>query len=332
LPFNRPIVLLLLGVLLAAGWWRLQPEPGPLQETRLLMGTTVTIEAEGLAPNRLAEAVAAAFAEMDRIEALMTPHRADSDVARLSAAPHELSVAPETAAVITQGLEIAARSGGAFDLTLGRLKALWGIEDETPRIPGATEIANALQGIGPDALVVSGYLVRKRIPQLAVDLGAIAKGYAVDRALAVLREYGVTSAAVNAGGDIGLLGRKQGRPWRIGVQHPRRPGEVLVTLEAVDRAVVTSGDYERYFERGGRRYHHLFDPQTGYPADRCQSVTVLAPGAMLADGLATALFVLGPERGLALLRDYPGVDALIVAADGRLHATPALAGVIPGPT
>jgi len=331
LPFQRPIVLLLLGLLLAAGWWRLRPEPGPLQETRLLMGTTVTIEADGLPRDRLSVAAAAAFAEIARIEALMSSHLPDSDVARLSAATGEAVVAPETAAVIARGLEVAARSGGAFDLTLGQLKALWGIETETPRIPTAGEIAAALAGTGPEALTVTGTLVRKRAPQLAVDLGGIAKGYAADRALAVLREHGVTSAAVNAGGDIALLGSKQGRPWRIGVQHPRRAGEVLTTVAAIDRAVVTSGDYQRYFERGGRRYHHLFDPQSGYPADRCQGVTVIAPEAMLADALATALFVLGPERGLELLRGYPEVDALIVAADGRLHATPTLAGALPEP-
>jgi thiamine biosynthesis lipoprotein len=331
LPFHRPIALLLLGLLLAAGWWRLRPEPGPLQETRLLMGTTVTIEADGLPRDRLDAATSAAFAEIARIEALMSPHLPDSDVARLSAAAREAEVAPETAAVIARGLEIARRSGGAFDLTLGRLKALWGIETEAPRLPAPAEIAAALEGTGPEALTVTGTRVSKRAPQLAIDLGGIAKGYAVDRALAVLREHGVASAAVNAGGDIALLGSKQGRPWRIGLQHPRRAGEVLTTIATTDRAVVTSGDYERYFEQGGRRYHHLFDPQNGYPADRCQSVTVLAPTAMLADALATALFVLGPERGLALLRDYPAVDALVVAADGRLHATPALAGVLPAP-
>ncbi len=330
MPFNRPIVVLLLVLLLAAGWWRLRTEPGALQETRLLMGTTVTIEALGPARDRLDDAVAAAFAEMARIEALMTPHRPESDVARLSAAPQAANVSPETAAVITLGLEMAARSGGAFDLTLGRLKELWGIEAENPRVPAPGEIAAALEGTGPGALGVTGTVVRKRTPRLHIDLGGIAKGYAVDRALAVLRAHGVTSAAVNAGGDIGLLGSKLGRPWRIGVQHPRRAGAVLTTVEAVDRAVVTSGDYERFFERDGRRYHHLFDPHSGYPADRCQSVTVLAPTAMLADALATALFVLGPEPGLALLHDYPGVDALIVAADGRRYATAALAGQAAG--
>lgn len=328
MPFNRPLVLLLLIVLLVTAWWRWRPEPGPLQQTRLLMGTTVTIEADGLDRSRLEQAIAAAFAEMVRIEGLMSPHRPDSDVSRLSAVVNETAVTVETAAVIAVGLTIARRSGGAFDLTLGRLKTLWGIEGETPRVPGAAEITAALQGIGAEALVVEGTVVRKRDPQLAVDLGAIAKGYAVDRAIAVLQAHGISSGAVNAGGDLRVLGDRQGRPWRIGIQHPRRPGEVLTTLEAKDRAVVTSGDYERVFEHAGRRYHHLFDPHTGFPATRCQSVTILAPAAMLADALATTVFVLGPEQGLALLRDYPGVDALVVAADGRLHATPALAGLV----
>jgi len=326
-PFQRPLVLLLLVLLLAAAWWRLQWRTDALLTTRLLMGTTVTIEAAGADQATLEQASAAAFAEMARVEGLMSPYRPDSDVSRLTIAAREATVAPDTAEVIALGLEIARRSRGAFDLTLGRLKALWGIESESPQVPPAAEIAVALQGIGPEALTISGMHVTKASPLLAIDLGAIAKGYAIDRAIAVLRDAGVTSAAVNAGGDIGLLGDKQGRPWRIGIQHPRRPGEVLTTLEVRDRAVVTSGDYERSFERDGRRYHHLFDPQSGYPADRCQSVTVLAPRAVLADALATALFVLGPEQGLQLLRNYPEVDALIVGADGRLFRTPALAGL-----
>lgn len=330
MPFNRPLVLLLLVLLLAAAWWRLQPGAGTVQDTRLLMGTTVTIEAAGADRATLEQASAAAFAEMARIEALMSPYRPDSDVSHLTAASRAATVAPETAEVITLGLEIARRSGGAFDLTLGRLKTLWGIDSEAPQVPTAAAIAEALRGIGPEALAISGRHVTKAKPQLAVDLGAIAKGYAVDRALAVLRDHGVTSAAVNAGGDIALLGTRQGRPWRIGIQHPRQPDGVLATLEVADRAVVTSGDYERAFEHNGRRYHHLFDPQSGYPADRCQSVTVLAPRAVLADALATALFVLGPQQGLALLRDYPGVDALIVGADGRLYSTPALNGIKAG--
>lgn len=288
------------------------------------MGTTVSIEVDGLDHDRLADAAASAFTEMARIEELMSPGRPDSEVARLSTAKQEMTVTPETAAVISRGLEVASRSGGAFDLTLGRLKLLWGIEEESPHVPATEEITAALKGIGPSGLRVVGNVVYKSNPELTVDLGGIAKGYAVDRAISVLREHGVTSAAVNAGGDIALLGHKQGRPWRIGVQHPRRPGQVVATIEASDRAVVTSGDYERFFEQNGHRYHHIFDPYSGYPAENCQSVTILAPEAILADALSTAVFVLGPQKGLKLLEDYPDVDALIIDSAGQIQTTPSL--------
>lgn len=327
MPLHRPLILLLLVLLVAAGWWRLRPAPGFRQETRLLMGTTVTIEADGTATAELDRAIAAAFDEMARVEGLMSSCRDDSDVARLNAAADGTTVSAETAEVIRLGLEVSRRSNGAFDLALGRLKRLWGIDGEAPRVPSAGEIAAALVGAGSAALSVDGPRVGKRRPETAVDLGGIAKGYAVDRALEVLREHGITSAAINAGGDIGLLGGKGERPWRVAIQHPRRGDGVLATIEQRGGAVVTSGDYERFFERDGQRYHHLFDPHSGTPAQSCQSVTVIAPSAILADALATALFVLGPEAGLAMLRDYPGCEALIVAADGRVKRSPGLAGV-----
>jgi thiamine biosynthesis lipoprotein len=226
-------------------------------------------------------------------------------------------VAPETAEVIALGQEVARRSGGAFDMTLGRLKSLWGIETEKPRVPSPEEIRRALDGTGPGTLQLEGRRVKKRRPDIAVDLGGIAKGYAVDRAVEVLRAAGIESASVNAGGDIRLLGaRPDGRPWRIGIQHPRDPEKILATVSLNKGAVVTSGDYERYFMAGGVRYHHLFDPHTGYPGRLSRSVTVVAPTAALADALATAAFILGPQDGLELLAGYPGVEGLIVGADG----------------
>ncbi|MCK4536847.1 MAG: FAD:protein FMN transferase [Desulfuromonadales bacterium] len=316
---SRPFILVLLALVLAGTWWRLQPEPGQLREVRLLLGTTIEIVAEHPDADRLEDAVAAAFDEIQRLEWLMDPQRPDSDVARLSATEKSLKVAPETARVVELGLDVARRSDGAFDLSLGRLKALWGLDGSTPQVPGAQEIAAALQGIGPEALQLEGLEILKSDPGLSIDLGGVAKGFAVDRAVAVLGEHGVTSAAVNAGGDMYLLGSRGKRPWRIGIQHPRKSGAVLTSVEASNLAVVTSGDYERFFEQDGRRYHHLFDPQSGYPADACQSVTVLADSVALADALATALFVLGPERGLELLSAYAGVEALIIAGDGRMH-------------
>ncbi len=324
MSLTRPLTLIVLLALLAIYLLRPASAPQELRQSRLLMGTVVEIAALGPDQAALETAVNAAFAEIARIEALMTPHQPQSDVARLSAAATEATVAAETAEVIALGLQLAQASDGALDLTLGRVKALWAIESETPRVPSSEELAAALDESGPDALQLDGLTVRKASPQLAVDLGAVAKGYAVDRAVAKLRSAGVTRASVNAGGDIYLLGDQVGRPWRIGIQHPRKEGEVAATLLVADQAVVTSGDYERFFEQDGVRYHHIFDPKSGLPGRLCQSASVVAPTAALADALSTAVFVLGPKQGLALVEQFPGALALVVGADGQVHVSPGL--------
>lgn len=320
--WNRPLIVGLLVFLAALAWWRLQPAGGELRQTRLLMGTTVEILVDGDETARLESAIAAAFAEMERLDRLLSRYRDDSDVARLSQNLTGATVAAETAEVIALGLDVARRSEGAFDLGLGRLNDLWGLDRESPVVPATIDIAAALIGIGPAALSLEGLQVIKHSPHLHIDLGGIAKGYIVDRAIAVLKAQGINSAAVNAGGDMFLLGERPQRPWRIGIQHPRQPGGVLEAVQVSDRAVVTSGDYERFFEQDGVRYHHLFDPQSGFPARACQSVTVIADSVALADALATAIFVLGPQRGLALLAEYPQAAGLIIAADDGRHATP----------
>jgi thiamine biosynthesis lipoprotein len=326
LSLTRPLAILLLLALL--GFLALQryvgERPQQLSRSRILMGTVVEISAHGTDPGRLEAAVTDAFAEMARIERLMRPAGEGSDVARLTASARGAEVAPETAEVIALGLRVAAESGGAFDMGLGRLKELWGIETEAPRVPAPAEINQALGGTGLGGLRLDGRRVEKAQPALAVDLGAIAKGYAVDRAVELLRRAGVESAAVNAGGNIRLIGDHDGRPWRIAIQHPRDAAGQLAMLELADISVSTSGDYERFFEQDGVRYHHIFDPRTGYPAGRCRSVTVVTQSAALADALSTAAFVLGPEEGLALLRRFPATEGLIVAADGTPHASPGL--------
>lgn len=316
---NRTLLITLIVAVLALSWWRLQPADESLRRTRLLMGTVVEIVARG---EQADDAIEAAFAEMARLEKLLSRHLEDSDVSRLSASEKGGRVAAETAEVIALGLDVARISHGAFDLTLGRVKALWKMESDAPLVPSQQELADALSGVGPQALTLTGEQVSKRSPELQVDLGGIAKGYIVDRAVATLKQQGIRSAAVNAGGDMYLLGPNQDRPWRIGIQHPRDSQAVLATVSVSDRAVVTSGDYERFFERDGVRYHHIFDPQSGLPSQLCQSVSILAESVALGDALATAVFVLGPRAGLKLIEKYPQTEALIVAADGTLHQSP----------
>jgi thiamine biosynthesis lipoprotein len=322
LPWNRPLMIGLLVVLLALAWWRLQPGDEELRRSRLMMGTVVEIMAGGLPANQLEAAVEAAFTEIARLDMLLSSYRQDNDVARLSQSEAGSEVTVETAAVLALGLDVAQRSGGAFDLTLGGLKSLWAFDVEAPQVPDRQAIADALVGIGPNALALDGRTVHKRSPHLQVDLGGIAKGYAVDRAIFILRQHGVPSAAINAGGDMYLLGQRQKRAWRIGIQHPRQQEAVLETVQLRDQAVVTSGDYERFFEQDGVRYHHIFDPQSGFPARACQSVTIITDSVALGDALATAAFVLGPVAGLQLLTQYPRAEGLIVAADGSLHPSP----------
>lgn len=316
------IVLLWCGVA-AAFWQVLGGRAQPLRRTRLLLGTVVEITVYDQRPQRFVEAVESAFDEMARLEALTSFHRTGSDVLRLSRAVGNVELAPETLQILREGLQVSQASGGAFDMTLGRLQKLWGFGSGHPRLPASDEIEAALADSGSDVLTVKNGKVIKHSPAW-IDLGGIAKGYIIDRAIAVLKQAGVECAAVNAGGDLRLIGRRAA-PWRIGIRHPRKPEELLGTLVLSEPlAVVTSGDYERFFEQNGRRYHHLFDPFTGMPARRCQSVTVVSNRAALADALATAVFVLGPERGLALLARYPRTWGLIVAADGSSLVSPGL--------
>ncbi|PNU21809.1 hypothetical protein C2E25_00850 [Geothermobacter hydrogeniphilus] len=299
-----------------------QSDPPPLQRTELLMGTVVEITLLQSGPKAEA-ALRDAFAEMRRIEQLMSPQLPTSDLARLAAVPRGAEVSAETLALLRRSIELNHLSGGAFDPTLGRVKRLWDIEGDKPHVATAAELRKALRQCGVDKLRIEGNRVIKLAPKLEIDFGGIAKGYAVDRAGAVLRRAGIRHASINAGGDLLLIGDRRGRPWRIGVQDPRKPGAVLAVIAAADEAVVTSGDYERFFEVDGVRYHHLFDPATGRPSRRSRSVTVVASDAATADALATAAFILGPEAGSRLLRQQ-GVEGILIGADGTPLVTPGL--------
>ena len=322
---KRPLALIAALLLILLLSWSLRPRSASeVSRTALIMGTLVEIKGVGLVDKDIESAISDAFAAMRREEARFSTRIETSQISAINRATTAIEVDPEVRAVLQLGQSISRQSEGAFHLGLGNLIKLWNFEAVTPRVPELSAIKELLPASSAEPFSISGTAVERLDSGLQLDLGGIAKGYAVDRALAVLRAAGVESASVNAGGDIGLLGGHAERPWKIGIQHPRKTGKLLATLELRDRAVVTSGDYERFFMAEGVRYHHIFDPRSGLPARDCQTVSVVAASVAEADALATAAFVLGPVKGLALLERLPDVEGLIVSATGEIEVTSGL--------
>jgi len=312
----RPALLLMaLGFVLAACQ---ADNESSTRRTRFLMGTLVEIVLPAGADPQQNEAANRAFAEMARLEAMFSPHRAASELSRVNGAAGSdfTPVSKEFLEVVRRGLAWGAASEGALALSLGPVVELWHFDGEAEGPPPSPEaLKEALTRVDDAAIEIRGEQIRLARRGMKLDLGAIAKGYAVDRALAVLRDSGVENALINAGGDLAVLGRPSpGHAWRVGLQHPRKPEALIAALDAEGFAVATSGDYQRYRLHDGVRYHHILTPSTGLPASGLIAVTVAAPNAADADALATAVFVLGPDRGLAWVESLAGVEAMVVDA------------------
>lgn len=291
------------------------------------MGTVVEVTVAHQSEETARTAMGAAFDEIERIDLLLSGHRSQSLVSKINneGALRPVPVGPELYPLFVAARGYGRESDGAFDVTVGVVSRIWKFEPGGV-VPDPAEAARALAKVGYDGLLLddSAQSVGFARDGMAIDLGAIAKGWAVDRAIDRLKSLGIESAIIDAGGDLRLIGTRPGkRSWRIGIQHPREQGSLIASLDLADTAVVTSGDYERFFVADGVRYHHILDPATGRPASGCRSVTVIAPTAMEADACATAAFVLGPQRGIAFLRARPGVRGMIVDAAGALHWTDA---------
>lgn len=284
------------------------------------MGTWISLSVHVENPGQRAQAeqwLADTEAAMHAFDRRWSPS-GDGELARYNTAlstGQSPPVPTALAALIEEAEDFRQRSHGLFDPRLGHLVALWGFDEEArfrKQPPEAAEIQAALDQL------------RSESPALQWNLGAIAKGTAVDRAIATAIEAGLPNVLVNAGGNLGAHGRHGERPWRIAIRHPRPSHDqrLLATIEPVNEAVITSGDYERYFEADGTRYHHILDPASGRPARGLQSVTVVAPSAAQADAASTALFVAGPERWRELARELALDTVLVVDADGEILATP----------
>jgi FAD:protein FMN transferase len=275
----------------------------------------------------------AATAEIQRLEAAMTTWRPDSEVSRINAAAgkNPIAVGQETFDVIRESLHASEMSEGAFDITFETLHGLWRFDqDLDPHPPSAADVRTRLADVGfrHVRLNAKARTVFLDDPRTRIGLGGIAKGFAVDRAATVLIDAGVPSFYAQAGGDLFAHGVKpDGSPWIAGIRDPRGPeGDYFATAPISDHAFSTAGDYERSYVVDGKRYHHIIDPHTGYPATASRSVTIWAPTALLADEIDDAVFILGPEKGLALVESLDDVGAVIVDATNKVWVSKRLEG------
>lgn len=308
-------------------------QQGPAPDVRLfkrsrpMMGTIFQITVTGETDARAEPAVRAALDEIARLEDVLSEWRPGSEISRINAAAGErpVQVSEDTLAVVKAGLEVSRWSEGAFDLSWAALRGLYDFRPGQGRIPARDQVREKLPLIDWRQIEIdeeAGTVFLKR-EGMAIGTGGIAKGYALDRAAQVLERAGMESYMLFGGGQVQLHGLRGDRPWRVGIQHPRRP-DYFAFLEATRGTISTSGDYEHFFvDEEGKRWHHILDPRTGLPVEGTTSVTVLAPSGVYGDALSTACFVMGAERCMAMMQRVPGDPAAVVVDDAfRLHTTP----------
>lgn len=262
------------------------------REKRVLMGTFVEV----VSPRK--EAIRIAFEEIARIEKLLSKYNPESEVYRLNKTG-TLKVSPETFYIIQRSKEFYHLSNGAFDITIAPIMDLWGFTKGDYNTPSETKIKNALKLVGSDKIILhqSSFVIQFIAPGIKIDLGAIAKGYAIDCAVKKVRAYGIKDFLINAGGQVYCSGERFGKPWVVAIKNPRA-NELASYLELKNKAISTSGDYEQYFFKNKKRYAHIINPKTGYPAENSiASVTVIAEDGLTADALSTSIFILGKEKG-----------------------------------
>jgi thiamine biosynthesis lipoprotein len=296
-----------------------------------IMGTRIVVElwadsaAEGNA------AIDAVLADMRRIDDAMSTYKPTSEVSRVNAeaADHPVAVSDELFRLLETALEYSRITDGAFDITYASVGYLYDFRERVK--PDQAHIDAALPAINYRHVVLDpkAHTVAFAFPGVRIDLGGIGKGHAVDSGIAVLERRGIEHALVTAGGDSRIIGDRFGKPWIVGIRHPDRKDEVIARIPMIDTALSTSGDYERYFDEGGVRYHHIIDPKTGKSASKVRSTTVIASTATRTDGLSKTAFVLGPERALEIYNRLDDVDAILVTPDGRVLYTKGMEPVQP---
>jgi FAD:protein FMN transferase len=303
-----------------------------VDESRLAMGSSLNLTAWTTDEAAAHAAFEAVSQEFDRLDRLMSVWKDDSDVLRVNAAAgdHPVRVSAEVIDVLKTARDVSEATSGTFDVTFGALSDVWKFDqDQDGSIPSAEQIRQRLSLVNYRDVILDEQMstVFLRRTGMRIHLGGIGKGYAVDRAVAILRQRGLRDFLIQAGGDLYAGGRRGDRPWKLGIADPRNAsGEPFATVELSDSTFSTSGDYERFFMRDGVRYHHILDLRTGQPARLCRSVTLVTNRAVVADALAKGVFILGPKEGMALIERTPGVQGVIVSNTNDVLVSKGLMG------
>jgi len=299
------------------------------KKTMPLMDTIVSITVVAESSDTAEKAIEITFAQIGRFGDLINFYSDNSELAEINrnAGVHSVKVSPQTLDVIGKAVSAAEKSGGAFDPTIGPIVKLWDFLNK--KKPAESEIVKALPLVNYKDILIDRadstvFLKRKG---MMIDLGGIAKGYAVDLAVESLKKEGILSGLVSIAGDIRTFGMKPDkRPWIIGIKNPRQTGEkdeLVAKIRLSEKAISTSGDYERYFISEDKRYHHLLDPKTGMPASGCRSVSIVTDRAVDTDAFSTAIFILGAVKGMKVVKEM-GMDAMIIDSSGTIHMTDAI--------
>ncbi len=326
---HRLHLFLVLSLLLTSSC---QQAPREYKQTLLVFGTLVKITLREVDPALAQKYIAQIRKDLNFMHKAWHPWKPGpmGRTNALLATGGWFSANPSVLPVIKRGIELARITNNLFNPAIGKLIGLWGFhQDDAPKgPPPAKKAIDQLLARHPrmSDIEIDGLRMRSHNPAVQLDFGAMAKGLAVDRVIHYLRSQGVRNAIINAGGDLKVIGSHGDRPWRIGIRHPREKGKVLAALDAYDGdSVFTSGDYERYYIYKGRRYHHIIDPRTGYPANQSTSATVILKDAATADAAATALFVAGPSGWQVIARKMHLRYVMLVDKNGRIIMTPAMA-------
>ncbi len=301
-----------------------------VQQSRFALGTynQVTVYATEELANEVIDGI---FDRVAEIENAMSLNVADSEINQLNEARGEafVTVSEDTFKLLKRGKEVAEETDGAFNIGIGQLIALWDISGDDPQVPPEEEIDTLFGHFDLNQLELREDTLEARIndPMMTIDLGGIAKGYAVDEAIKVAKDYGIEHAIIDFGGDVYVLGgNPNGNEWRIGITNPIiGEGGVVARIFSSDMSIVSSGDYERYFIENDRRYHHILDPETGFPADNeLNSVTIVSDTALDGDIYSTAIFVMGLDKGLAFIESLDSIEGALITKDNDVYVSSGL--------